>query len=162
EISERIYPVGRLDYLSEGLLLLTNDGDLAQNLIHPKNEIPRVYEVKVSQIVDERLLRKLRKGVSLSGCDLRPLSVRIIKHLPTKTWLEFRLGEGKNREIRRICKQHGLSVDKLRRVALGGLSIEGLPVGKFRSYSKKQLLSEIKKEFSILKKNKFRFSYRRK
>jgi 23S rRNA pseudouridine2605 synthase len=142
-IPERIYPVGRLDYLSEGLLLMTNDGELANSIIHPSSNINKVYEVKVFGAVTEALLMKLRKGVEIEGYFMKPKSVRVVKQLPKKTWLEFRLTEGRNREIRKICEAHGLTVDKLKRVAIGGLGIEGLAPGRSVSLTKKQLLSEI-------------------
>ena len=140
-MKERIYPVGRLDYLSEGLLLLTNDGDLAEKITHPKYQITKVYEVKVFGIVTPNLLRKLRKGAPIDGRGTTvPKSVRAIKQLPNKTWLEFRLEEGKNRAIRKICEHHGLTVDKLRRVAIGNLSIQGLSSGHFCFLEKRKIL----------------------
>ena len=154
EISERIYPVGRLDYLSEGLLILTNDGEFAHQIIHPTNKHTRVYEVKFSQVIDEKWLKKLREGILHRGHLLKPQRVRIIKRLPGKTWLEFCLEEGKNREIRRICQKHELRIEKLRRVAIGGLTIKGLPPGRFSSYTKKQLLREIQRESPFLKRKK--------
>lgn len=136
----RIYPVGRLDYLSEGLLLLTNDGDLANKIMHPRYEVTKVYEVKVFGHVNESLLTKIRKGVMTEDGLMKPASVRIIEQLPNKTWLEFRLSEGKNREIRKICEAMELTVDKLRRVAIEGLTIQGLGVGQFVFLTKKELL----------------------
>ena len=129
EISERIYPVGRLDYLSEGLLLMTNDGEMANTIMHPSHNIIKVYEVKVFGIVLEEHLDALREGFPLGKKRVRPRSVRVIKRLAGKTWLEFRIGEGKNREIRRICEWAGLTVDKLRRVSLGEFTSRGLPQG---------------------------------
>lgn len=143
EISERIYPVGRLDYLSEGLLLLTNDGEFANQVIHPSSGVEKVYEVKVFGIVNENLLKKLQQGVQLEEGFAKPLSVRVLKHLPSKTWLEFRLAEGRNREVRRMCEANGLTVDKLKRVAIGSLSIDGLAPGRFELYTKKQLLKKL-------------------
>lgn len=143
EISERIYPVGRLDYLSEGLLLMTNDGDVANMIIHPSNDIVKVYEVKVFGAVNEFLLKKLRAGVHIDGVHTQPKSVRVIKQLKTKTWLEFRITEGKNREIRRICEAAGLTVDKLKRIAIGGLTVEGIAPGKYRHLTKRNLLNSI-------------------
>jgi 23S rRNA pseudouridine2605 synthase len=143
EISERIYPVGRLDYLSEGLLLMTNDGDVANLIIHPSTDITKVYEVKVFGAVNEFLLKKLRAGVYIDGYLTKPKSVRVIEQLKTKTWLEFRITEGKNREIRRICEAAGLTVDKLKRVAIGGLTVEGIAPGKYRTLSKRNLLNAI-------------------
>lgn len=144
EVSERIYPIGRLDYLSEGLLLLTNDGDVANMVMHPSHEIIKVYEVKVFGAVTEDILKKLRGGAQLdTNVYAKPLSVRVIEQLPGKTWLEFRLGEGKNREIRKICEAHNVTVDKLKRVAIGNLAIKGLAPGKYYFLTKKQLLKEI-------------------
>ncbi len=143
EISERIYPVGRLDYLSEGLLLMTNDGELANEIIHPSSNIIKVYEVKVFGSVTESILKTLRNGVHIDGVKVAPKSVRVIGQLPTKTWLEFRIAEGKNREIRRMCEAAELTVDKLRRVAIGGLAVEGISPGNYRLLSKKQLKNAI-------------------
>lgn len=143
EISERIYPVGRLDYLSEGLLLMTNDGEFANMIMHPKYNVTKVYEVKVFGSVTETIINKLKAGAYLEEGFVKPASVRVIKQLPTKTWIEFRLNEGRNREIRRLCEAVGLTVDKLKRLAVGGLSIEGVAPGKFRLMSKAQMLGYI-------------------
>jgi len=146
EVSERIYPVGRLDYLSEGLLILTNDGDLAQQIMHPSFEVEKVYEVKVFGAITDSLLRAMRGDVLVDGVRMKPKAVRVIKQLPGKTWLEFRLNEGKNREIRKICEAHGLTVDKLKRVAIGQLTIDGIAPGKSRfvsrSYIEKMVFSQ--------------------
>jgi 23S rRNA pseudouridine2605 synthase len=143
EIPDRIYPVGRLDYLSEGLMILTNDGELTHHLLHPKFQVEKVYEVKVFGHVNEELLKKLREGVYDEIGFLKPKSVRLLKFLRGKTWLEFRLAEGKNREIRRICEALGITIDKLKRVAIGGLSIQGIGPGQFVVMDKKTLLKFI-------------------
>ncbi len=143
DVTERIYPVGRLDYLSEGLLLMTNDGELANNIIHPREGITKVYEVKVFGAVTPDLLKKLRSGYQSEVGFLKPKAVRVVKQLQAKTWLEFRLTDGKNREIRRLCEAYGLTVDKLKRVAIGGLTVEGITPGGYRVLSKKQLLNLI-------------------
>jgi 23S rRNA pseudouridine2605 synthase len=143
EFPERIYPVGRLDYLSEGLLILTNDGDVANMIIHPSNQVTKVYEVKVFGVISQDILRKLRNGVQTEEGFLKPKAVRVIKQMNTKTWLEFRLTGGKNREIRRICEAVGLTVDKLRRIAIGGLTVDKMGPGKYRTFTKRQLLEEI-------------------
>ena len=148
EVSERVYPVGRLDYLSEGLLLLTNDGEMANMIMHPSYNITKVYEVKVFGSVNDAILKKLRDGIVFQGHHLKPLSVRIIKQLPNKTWLEFRLGEGRNREIRNICEGCGLTVDKLRRVAIESLSIDDIGPGKYTFLTKKELLKALGMEAS--------------
>ncbi|MBL6991300.1 MAG: rRNA pseudouridine synthase [Bacteriovoracaceae bacterium] len=141
--SERIYPVGRLDYLSEGLLILTNDGQVANMLMHPRYNVVKVYEVKVFGAINDQILKRLRKGVQLDEGFVKPMSVRVIKSLPTKTWLEFRLAEGRNREIRKLCDNSGITIDKLKRVAIGGLSIDGIAPAKYRILSKKQLLKAV-------------------
>lgn len=142
-IPERIYPVGRLDYLSEGLLLMTNDGEVANMVMHPRHNITKIYEVKVFGAVTLPLLKKLQGGSMFDGELVKPKSVRVIKQLPNKTWLEFRLGEGKNREIRKLCEAAGLTVDKLKRVAIENLSVEGIAPGKCVFLTKKQLLSAL-------------------
>lgn len=139
-IRQRIFPVGRLDYLSEGLLLMTNDGELANMIMHPKFEVIKTYEVKVFGRVNEALLKKLKAGTSGADGELRPKSVRVIEALPSKTWVEFRLSEGKNREIRRICEACGVTIDKLKRVAIGALSINGIKPGDWEFITKKDLL----------------------
>ncbi len=143
DCTERIYPVGRLDYLSEGLLILTNDGEIAQQIIHPSSKVTKVYEVKVFGVANEEILKNLRSGIMAKGTFLKPKSVRIIKCLANKTWLEFRLTDGKNREIREICESIGLTVDKLKRVAIGGLSIDGIAPGNYRYMVKRDLIEKI-------------------
>ena len=138
-IPQRVFPVGRVDYLSEGLLLLTNDGDFAHLIMHPKHEIVKVYEVKVFGVVTDKILKELSRGTRQKDGLLKPLSVRVIGQLKNKTWLEFKLAEGKNREVRRLCESVGLTVDKLRRISIAGLSISNLPVGQFEIYTKKEI-----------------------
>jgi len=142
-VKQRIFPVGRLDYLSEGLLILTNDGDLANMIMHPKFEVEKVYEVKVFGHVNEGILAKIKRGVMTEDGLLKPKSVRVIEQLPNKTWLEFRLNEGKNREIRKICDAVELTVDKLRRVAIEGLNIQGLPPGQYMFTTRKELMKAL-------------------
>ncbi len=143
EITERIYPVGRLDYLSEGLLILTNDGELANLVMHPRYSIIKTYEVKIFGSVTMNILEKLRAGVKLEDGFVKPKSVRVIEQLPGKTWVEFRIGEGKNREIRRMCEALGLTIDKLRRVAIEGLSIDDIRPGQYKILTKRELLNAL-------------------
>lgn len=142
-VKQRIFPVGRLDYLSEGLLILTNDGDLANMIMHPKYEVEKVYEVKVFGHVNEAILAKIKRGVMTEDGLLKPKSVRVIEQLPNKTWLEFRLNEGKNREIRKICEAVDLTVDKLRRVAIEGLNVQSLAPGRYMFTTRKELLKAL-------------------
>lgn len=139
----RVFPVGRLDFNSEGLLILTNDGELANMIMHPKYEVTKVYEVKVFGMVSEGILRKLAGGFQFPDGFIKPKSVRVIETLPNKTWIEFTLCEGKNREIRRLCEAAELTVDKLRRVAIEGLHIQNLPTGHFTMMTKKELLKAL-------------------
>lgn len=143
DCAQRVFPVGRLDYLSEGLLIMTNDGDLANKIMHPKYEITKVYEVKVFGHVHEGILAKIKRGVMTEEGLLKPKAVRVIEQLPNKTWLEFRLTEGKNREIRKICDAVDLTVDKLRRVAIEGLNVQSLPVGHYAYTTRKELLKAL-------------------
>ena len=142
-IKQRIFPIGRLDYLSEGLLLMTNDGDLANIIMHPRFEVTKTYEVKIFGRVNEVILKKLKAGTTGPDGVLKPKSVRVIETLPNKTWIEFRLNEGKNREIRRICEAAGVTIDKLKRVAIGALSINTIKPGDWEFITKKDLMSAI-------------------
>ncbi|MBF0298797.1 MAG: rRNA pseudouridine synthase [Oligoflexia bacterium] len=142
-IPGRVYPIGRLDFYSEGLLLFTNDGDLANKIMHPKHNVKKVYEVKVFGKLDQRLLEKLRKGAKVDGQLLKPNKVNVIKFLPNKTWLQFELCEGKNREIRKLCEVVGLTVDKLKRVSIENLSVEGLAPGKYYYITKRELFNKL-------------------
>ncbi len=142
-VSQRVYPVGRLDYLSEGLLIMTNDGELSNMIMHPRFEVVKTYEVKVFGRVTDAVLKKLRAGTVGSDGILKPISVRVIEQLPNKTWLEFRLNEGKNREIRRICEAAGVTIDKLRRVAIGNLAIDKLSKGEWGFITKTDMLKLI-------------------
>jgi len=142
-VSVRIYPVGRLDYLSEGLLLMTNDGEVANWIMHPSREIEKVYEVKVFGAVTPSIMAKLKDGVMTEVGFLKPKSVRVIEQLAGKTWLEFRLVEGRNREIRRLVEAVGMTVDKLKRVSIAGLTCDGISPGNWRYLTKKQVLAAL-------------------
>ena len=132
-----------MDYLSEGLMILTNDGEMAASIAHPSSAIAKVYEVKVFGLVGSKILQALRVGVTVRENLLKPQSVRVIKTLSGKTWLEFRIVTGRNREIRKMCEAVGLTVDKLIRVAIGGLSIDGIKRGSYRYTSKQEILRKL-------------------
>ena len=129
----RLFPVGRLDYDAEGLLLLTNDGLLANRLLHPRYEIPRVYEVEVERHVGPRDLERWRRGVALPDGPARPSAVRIITHGKASTWLSVTFREGRYREVKRYCKALGHPVMRLRRVQFGPLRLGTLPPGRTRA-----------------------------
>jgi 23S rRNA pseudouridine2605 synthase len=124
--------VGRLDYHSAGLLLLTNDGDLALRLTHPRYGVRKTYRVKVKGEMSESTLRRLREGVRLPEGRTAPAEVRVIESSERKAWLEMTIAEGKRRQIRRMCEVVGLLVEKLVRIRLGPLKLGNLPPGHYR------------------------------
>lgn len=131
-VRTRVYPVGRLDKVSEGLLLLTNDGELANRLTHPKHAIPKIYRVKVDGHVSEEQLTVLTSPLVLDGYRIEPVDVEVYALDDTTTTLTFTLYEGRNRQIRRMCEQAHLTVRRLNRVAIGKLRLGGVAVGKWR------------------------------
>lgn len=124
----RLVPVGRLDKESEGLLLISNDGDLIQKLTHPRFAHQKTYEVEVHRDPDEEQLAKLRSPLVIEGYRIRPVPVKRL----TPRLLQFKLSEGRHRQIRQMCEQAGLRVTRLRRVALSGLTLGSLPPGHYR------------------------------
>jgi pseudouridine synthase len=130
-----IYPVGRLDYDSEGLLLMMTDGDLAARLMHPRHEVPKVYEVIVMGTPDPKALEKLRKGVYIDGRRTSPAEVRTgstVKSARPTTLLTITLHEGRNRQIRKMCSAVGLPVRDLRRIGMGPIGLGRLKPGQWR------------------------------
>ena len=132
DIDARLYPVGRLDYDSEGLLLLTNDGDFAYNLTHPTKHVPKKYHAIVDGNPDIGHVMKLRQGVEIDGYMTRPAKVEIADSRERTTQLNITISEGKNRQIRKMCEAVGFPVIKLRRVSIGGVTLGNLPKGKWR------------------------------
>lgn len=130
--ARRVYPVGRLDYESEGLLLLTNDGALAHLLLHPRHELDREYHVLVGGVVTPGALRQMAEGILLDGRRTAPARVEVIRSQPDGTWLRFVIHEGRKRQVRRMCEAVGLVVRRLVRVRMGPISLGKLPPGKFR------------------------------
>ena len=137
--SERVFPVGRLDRASEGLILLTNDGDLAQKLTHPKFGVRKVYRVTVAGRVDNETMRKMRKGIYIAEGLVRVDGARILKARPRATDMEIVLREGKNREIRRILARFGHKVQSLRRIAVGPLRLGDTPPGSYRILTRDEI-----------------------
>jgi pseudouridine synthase len=131
-IKFRLFPVGRLDWDSEGLLLLTNDGALAQRLLHPRFHIRRTYLAKVEGIPTAQSLLRLTNAGDPSAPQKRRPTARIIKVGERHAWLEIRLWEGKNRQVRRMCEAVGHPVRRLRRVQFAGLDTMGLSSGQYR------------------------------
>lgn len=131
-VKGRIYPVGRLDLISEGLLLLTDDGELKNRLTHPSYSLPKIYRVKVSGEVSEAQYLTLTSPLVIDGYKIRPVEVSIGESDESGTVLKFTLKEGRNRQIRKMCEQAGLTVKRLSRISVGNLKLDGLPVGKWR------------------------------
>ncbi len=136
---KRLFPVGRLDYNSSGLLLLTNHGELAFRLTHPSYEIKKVYEVKIHGSPSERDLQRVRKGIQLKEGVTAPARVRARKRLKNKTWLEIEIHEGKYREVRRIFEALGYRVEKLIRTRFGPIRLGSLPIGQFHPLSASEI-----------------------
>jgi len=135
----RLYPVGRLDYLSEGLLLMTNDGDLAYALTHPRHRVDKTYEVGVKGAVTEGALQKLQSPLVIDGYRIAPARVETVGAVSTEavrkgavTRLFITIHEGRNRQIRKMCEACGLSVTRLKRLSMGPLQLGALPPGRWR------------------------------
>ncbi|HXG52267.1 MAG TPA: pseudouridine synthase [candidate division Zixibacteria bacterium] len=129
---QRVYPVGRLDFNSAGLLLLTNDGELAQRLAHPRYGVPKVYRVKLSACPTEEELGRLRKGIRLEDGMTAPARVRVVERLKKNAWVEIELREGRKREVRRMFAALGYFVEKLIRIRVGPVALGGLEPGAIR------------------------------
>ena len=130
----RVYPVGRLDMDSEGLLLFTNDGDFANSLMHPKHEVEKSYLTWVQGFSEEALIR-LKRPVELDGYTVRAPKVRVVK----EGLLEITIHEGRNRQVRRMCQLAGMKVTRLKRVREGKLHLDDLPLGKWRYLTKEEV-----------------------
>ena len=128
----RIYPVGRLDKDSEGLLILTNDGTFANALTHPKHNYAKVYRVTVRPSVSDEILEKLRNGIEIDGRKTAPCDVNVITEEEGRVVLEFILREGRNRQIRKMCEAVELDVARLKRVSIGPVKLGMLQTGKWR------------------------------
>lgn len=134
-IPERVYPIGRLDKDSEGLLLFTNDGDFANTVMHPKKQINKVYHVTVRPDMTDEQADKLSKGVVIDGRKTAPCEVRIMSRQEDRANVEMVLHEGRNREIRKMCETVELEVVRLKRIAIGSVKMGGLKRGQWRDLS---------------------------
>jgi 23S rRNA pseudouridine2605 synthase len=131
-VNARIYPVGRLDMISEGMLLLTDDGELKNRLTHPRHTIGKVYRVKVASEITEEQYSILTSPLVIDGYKIKPVHVVVGESDESGTVLKMTLFEGRNRQIRKMCEQAGLTVKRLSRVSIGNLKLNNLPVGKWR------------------------------
>ena len=131
-VDARVYPVGRLDLVSEGILLLTDDGELKNRLTHPKHTIGKVYRVKVAGKVSDEQMEILTSPLVIDDYKIKPVTVTVSSEDDDSTVLKMTLFEGRNRQIRKMCEIAGLTVKRLSRISIGDLKLDGLPVGKWR------------------------------
>ncbi len=131
-VKPRVVPVGRLDYDTEGLLLLTNDGALAQRLLHPRYHVPKTYLVKVSGVLDDAQIRTLEAGVRLEDGLTRPAQVRKVRKTEENSWIELTISEGRTHQVKRMLEAVGHPVLKLKRLRFGPLKLGNLPIGEYR------------------------------
>lgn len=151
-VPERVYPVGRLDYHSEGLLLLTNDGELAYRLTHPRFAIAKTYLAKVQGKVEKQAIHELQKGVELEDGLTQPALVKVRQSGPAETLLEITIKEGRNRQVRRMCEKIGHPVISLKRMQLGPLDLGNLKTGQYRELRQKEIQA-LKKACQLSKNN---------
>jgi len=138
-LKERLFPVGRLDFNSSGLLLLTNDGDLSARLTHARYGVRKVYRVKISGLPAQRELERLRRGIELEDGRTAPARVRVLQALTKKAWVEVEICEGRYREVRRMFEALGYFVEQLVRVRIGPVRLGTLPPGGLRPLSPKEI-----------------------
>ena len=142
-VKEYVYPVGRLDYDSEGLLLLTNDGELAARLTHPRHEVERVYEARIKGVPDDHELERLTKGIVIEGrrTSHARVSVTHVRDAPggPQAIIEIAIHEGRQRQVRKMFDAVGHPVVRLKRVAIGPISDEALPTGHYRELTREEL-----------------------
>lgn len=131
-VRTRVFPVGRLDYDSEGLLLLTNDGELVQRMLHPSFRVPKTYVVKVKGVLTDEEIQGLTKGVDLADGRTRPCRIRKIQKTEKNSWVEMTIYEGRNRQIRRMLETTDHPVLKLKRIRMATMELGELPTGQYR------------------------------
>ena len=139
DVGVRVYPVGRLDRDSEGMLLLTNDGDFANAVIHPASHLPKRYRVTLRGQVTDAQGQQFRDGMMLDGRKTAPADFFVVTEEPERTVVEIVLYEGRNRQIRRMCEGMGLEVARLRRISIGGVKLGMLAPGKWRHLDPKEV-----------------------
>ncbi len=145
KIKYRIFPVGRLDYDSEGLLLLTNDGDFAHAILHPSKKIPKTYHVKIKGVLEDNDIEKLKRGVKLKDGMTLPSKVKKLRKAEENSWIEITIYEGRKRQVRRMLEKVGHPVLKLKRVRINGIELGNLVPGEIR-YLTFEETNKLKKE----------------
>lgn len=139
DTNEYIYPIGRLDYDSSGLIILTNDGEITNNLIHPKFEVEKVYIVYIEGYIPDRALEKFENGIKLEDGYTSPAKVRVLDEDDRITILEAIIHEGKNRQVRRMFDALGYKVTKLKRIRIGNIKLENLKPGEYRNLTSDEI-----------------------
>jgi len=140
-IPTRVFPVGRLDYNTQGALLLSSDGALSKKLLDPKYKVSRNYLVKVRGVPDEKTLRRLRRGIGLDNQSTLPLEVEVDRVSGKNSFIKIKMYEGKNRHVKRICETVGHGVIRLKRTHFGNLNLIGLPLGAYRFLTPREIKS---------------------
>ncbi len=135
----RIFPVGRLDYNTSGLLILTNDGELTYKLTHPKFEVPKVYVAKIKGIPDNDKLNSFENGLEIENYVTAPAGIRVLKKLGKDCFVEITIREGKNRQVRKMCDAIGHPVSELKRIKVGKIDIGNLEVGNWRYLTEQEV-----------------------
>jgi len=136
---ERVFPVGRLDYDTEGLLVLTNDGDFAHVLQHPRHDVQRTYRVKIQGVPATAKLERLRQGIIIDGKKMSFHTIKMLEHTKKNTWLELVLREGRNRQIKKMFEAIGYRVIRIIRTGFGPLVLDSVPIGAYRFMTKQEI-----------------------
>lgn len=141
DIKERVYPIGRLDYETSGLLILTNDGDLTYKLTHPKHEVDKTYMAIVKGIPTADEIRQFEEGLYIEDYKTAPAKIKIVKKVEEKKYAicQIKIHEGRNRQVRKMCRAINHPVMRLRRVAMGKITLKDTEVGKYRYLSKEEI-----------------------
>jgi 23S rRNA pseudouridine2605 synthase len=147
-VGVRVFPIGRLDFATSGLLLATNDGAFSDGLLHPKREVPKTYIVKTHGLMQPEDLERWRTGVNLEDGVTAPAEATLIRHEADKTWMELTIHEGRNQQIRRMGDATGFSVMRLSRVVFAGVTLEGLKPGAWRFLTRDELTA-LKKAYGV-------------
>lgn len=141
DVKQRIYPVGRLDYDTSGLIILTNDGDFTYRLTHPRHELDKVYMAEIKGVPSDEELSNFRKGIKIEDYVTSPAKIRIVSMSKEYSTVEITIHEGRNRQVRKMCESIGHPVISLKRVAVGGLKLEGLKEGSWRYLNENEIKS---------------------
>ena len=140
DIKDRIYPIGRLDYSTSGLLLLTNDGDLANKLMHPRYHIFKTYIAETEGRISDESIKNLKTGVMIDSGKTAPAKVKLLKYMNNKSLVQISIYEGKNRQVRKMLESVGHSVRSLKRVSFGEINLDDLTVGSWKYLSREEIV----------------------